>query len=419
MGSVQSVSFGEDDEGEEEEELEEKELIPQALQDNTNNKHLLVMESKEKLKMGALDELEQDPEIVPFESSASPASSVTTPHLGPSVKVWDPGHMLSPLSLPHHGRNFNMRMNTPPGAVVGDEICTDIYLIRHAESNMNTLPGLISGRSPSAMITPEGKRQARALGVFLLSHGVHFDAVFSSPLERCKQTAIVVCQEVNFSKENIEYADALMELSQGLWEGLRRSEIYSPELLNIITSSQPDFRPPGGESQRQVEFRMMEFMNNAVLPKAVEANVLKDKSSFRKQGKANLLMQVHPLNDTSDEVKVSDGMLPSVAGNGSLYHKGSGKSRLHIASSDAGTEDDMHLHEELDRKAALRPTVFTVAIFSHATAIKCLLRGILGSDPRMTHRFSIENTSTTVLRHSTHSGWEIQRINDTAHLRLL
>lgn len=427
MGLTQSVSFGQDEDDEEEEEEAELkgELMQQAVQEETTNQ---LSDSKVKLRSDLLDELEQDPEIVPFESSASPASSVTTPHLGPSVKVWDPGHMLSPLSLSQHGRSFNMRMQIPPGALAGDEICTEIYLIRHAESNMNLLPGLFSGRSPSAMITPEGKRQARALGVFLLSHGVHFDAVFSSPLERCKQTAVSVCQEVNFANDKIEFADALMEMSQGLWEGLRRSEIYTPELLNLRANMQIDFHAPGGESPRQVEFRMMEFLNNVVLPKAIEASLHKDSkvSSFKKQGKMNLLMQVHPLNDPSDDTKLSL-MSPSAAGNGtvynngSMYSKGSGKSRLHVASNDAihTAGDDMRLHGELDQKAASRPTSYNVGVFSHGMAIKCLLRGILGSDPHMTHRLQIDNTSMTVLRHSTHHGWQIQRVNDTAHLRLL
>ena len=72
------------------------------------------------------------------------------------------------------------------------DICTEIYLIRHAESSMNTLPELIAGRCPSATVTPDGRREARALGVFLLSHGLHFDAVFSSSLERCNQFLFIV-----------------------------------------------------------------------------------------------------------------------------------------------------------------------------------------------------------------------------------
>lgn len=420
MGLTQSVSFGQDEDDEEEEEEAEvtEEATQQGVQKEAEKKLMAVQESKETLKVNSLDELEQDPEIVPFESSASPASSVTTPHLGPSVRVWDPGHMLSPLTLTPHGRSFNPRVHIPPGTLVGEEICTEVYLIRHAQSNMNKLPELISARSPSAMITPEGKRQARALGVFLLSQGVHFDAVFSSPLERCKQTALSVCQEVNFSKDKIVFADALMELSQGLWEGLRRAEVYTPELVSVIANSQPDFRAPGGESQRQVEFRMIEFLNNVVLAKAMEASLFKD---TKKQSKTNVLMQVHPLNDVNDEGKGSEVMMPSAAGNGVLYSKGSGKSRLQVTSSDATNASvrDAHNAREQDQRGASKPSSFSVAVFSHGLAIKCLLRGVLGSDPNMTHRLNIDNTSMTVLKHSTNKGWQIHRVNDTAHLRLL
>lgn len=82
--------------------------------------------------------------------------------------------------------------------VAGDlNVCTEIHFIRHAESSMNAKPELICGRSPSAMLTGLGKRQARALGVHLRSVGMDFDAVYSSPLERAKQTAYAVCQVIN------------------------------------------------------------------------------------------------------------------------------------------------------------------------------------------------------------------------------
>jgi broad specificity phosphatase PhoE len=35
---------------------------------------------------------------------------------------------------------------------------------------------------------------AKALGVHLRSSGMDFDAVYSSPIERAKQTAYIVCQ---------------------------------------------------------------------------------------------------------------------------------------------------------------------------------------------------------------------------------
>ena len=63
-------------------------------------------------------------------------------------------------------------------------------------------------------------------------------------------------------------------------------------------------------------------------------------------------------------------------------------------------------------------TVFRAALFSHSTAIKCLLRGVLGSSPQMTHKLSVDNTSVTVLRHSSSCGWHLLKVNDISHLQL-
>lgn len=62
---------------------------------------------------------------------------------------------------------------------------------------------------------------------------------------------------------------------------------------------------------------------------------------------------------------------------------------------------------------------YCVAVFSHGMAIKCALRGLLGSDPHRTNQICIDNTSLTVLNHSGSTGWRVQRVNDTAHLHLL
>lgn len=56
------------------------------------------------------------------------------------------------------------------------------------------------------------------------------------------------------------------------------------------------------------------------------------------------------------------------------------------------------------------------ALFTHGMVEKCLLRGVLDSAPRMTHRFAIDNTSITRLIFD-EKGWGIISINDTCHLR--
>ena len=54
-------------------------------------------------------------------------------------------------------------------------------------------------------------------------------------------------------------------------------------------------------------------------------------------------------------------------------------------------------------------------IFSHGTAIKCFLRGIMNWDPNMTYKTSLDNTSISRLKYSK-DGWRLLGMNDTAHL---
>jgi hypothetical protein len=158
------------------------------------------------------EELEQEPEVSPFEHSLSPSSPQIsmsrTPFFAPSMRSSDPYNamtpvFLSPTSAPaasHLSRFHNVGTGISSGHFLpswllsAEEFHIEIYLIRHAQSTANTRPELIAGRSPSAPLTETGMHEARALGAFLRSTGVAFDAVYSSPLERAKQTAEVVCQ---------------------------------------------------------------------------------------------------------------------------------------------------------------------------------------------------------------------------------
>ncbi|MEM1008068.1 MAG: histidine phosphatase family protein [Myxococcota bacterium] len=52
----------------------------------------------------------------------------------------------------------------------------------------------------------------------------------------------------------------------GVWEGQPREHIYQMHVLQQIKEDPWNFAPPGGESQRQVEERMMSWLEQRVLP---------------------------------------------------------------------------------------------------------------------------------------------------------
>ncbi|MBI4441237.1 histidine phosphatase family protein [Candidatus Woesearchaeota archaeon] len=139
----------------------------------------------------------------------------------------------------------------------------ELYLIRHAESEMNVNAHLIGGRSHDTPLSEAGVMQAGLLGKRL--QGLQFHEVYSSPAVRTKQTSEIVCSALGYPLEKIVYAEELHELSQGDWEGKPRSEIYTPETLVHINSNNWDFRPPNGDSQRDVEERMYRFIEKSFL----------------------------------------------------------------------------------------------------------------------------------------------------------
>ncbi|XP_057800514.1 uncharacterized protein LOC131015991 isoform X2 [Salvia miltiorrhiza] len=252
MGSSQSARIPseaeeeeeeEDDDDVEDEEEEEDDAVPRDIPDSAGD-HAVVKKI-----------LEQEPEMLPCHASASPLSpqlsAYGTPRTGPSIKVWDPYNVLAPPpTLPPLPAHFHRGFSAVPADE--DRAITEVYLVSHGECHMNLRPDLIAGRCPDAALTSNGKRQARALAVFLKSQGVRFSAIYTSPLDRARATAQAVCQELNFSEEHIQSSDALVEMSQGHWEGCHRSEVFTPNTVSLMEKFQPDFSAPSGESLRQI-----------------------------------------------------------------------------------------------------------------------------------------------------------------------
>ena len=216
-------------------------------------------------------------------------------------------------------------------------------------------------------------------------------------------------QELDIAHEKIEFNDSLVELSQGSWEGRPPSDIYTPELLNIIANCRSDFCPPDGESQRQVEFRMIEFLNKFILPRALAAHLHKTttKATHKSTSRASQAQTIMSGISNRENGSSNRNLKPLAIS----HSNGRGGRQSRITSKNSSMNSEEYVKKEVP---------YYVALFSHEIAIKCLLQGILGSNPHLTHYgLCIDNTSMTVLRHSTFHGWQIHRMNDTSHLRLL
>lgn len=392
MGSASSSQYrGDDDDNEQEEEDEEQ--------------HARTMEpSKEKV-------LEQDPEILPCYASASPLSpqlsAANTPRLlSPSIKVWDPCNVLLPPAVFSRGFDADGRG--------GDEMIKEVVLINHGESAVRLRPDLVGGRWPAAGLTGIGERQARALGVFLNSQGVRFNTVYCSPLDRARVTATFVCRELDFAEDLIQSSEALVEMNQGQWEGCLVSEIYTPEMASLIDRTHPDFSPPLGESLRQVEFRMIEFITKTAL------RIPEKLFGGEPPPHPNKPKELSPHSSTNS-VQDRDGPHwdPYRLNRTVFQRKKSGKSRLQFMTSGDHEAEEEFFHRESSQSSLDKNPLTSIGIFTHATPIKCLVACVLGCNPAMSMKICVDDSSVTVLRHSLRKGWQIKRLNDTSHLRLL
>lgn len=149
-----------------------------------------------------------------------------------------------------------------------------IYLLRHAETDYNAHAQFIGGRSNHIPLSTKGEKQALAVGKLLRDSNIQFEQVFCSIANRTRQTLDLILSQANITNNPIIYSEELQELSQGDWEGKLRSEIYTPEQLAEINSNQWLFTPPNGESQKEVEERMMSFIENSIISKYSEGNFL-------------------------------------------------------------------------------------------------------------------------------------------------
>lgn len=143
------------------------------------------------------------------------------------------------------------------------EIRTVIFL-RHGQTD-RILPGAFFGRTDCAL--NDAGRQAAAGAAARLSR-MRVDAVVSSPLVRCVQTARLL-----HLPGEIQIEPGLNERDFGLWEGKTPTECQKDATAWQAFCSGPDGVPPQGESATQFTERVVEAYN-AILDRTEDQKVL-------------------------------------------------------------------------------------------------------------------------------------------------
>ncbi|MEG4074513.1 histidine phosphatase family protein [Microcoleus sp. Pol14C2] len=97
---------------------------------------------------------------------------------------------------------------------------TRIILVRHGKSTYNQ-ERRIQGRLDKSILTEAGRNTALQVGDTLSS--IAFDAAYTSPLQRAKETAEIILSRLT-NPPQLQPTDNLMEIDLPLWEGMLRQD---------------------------------------------------------------------------------------------------------------------------------------------------------------------------------------------------
>jgi broad specificity phosphatase PhoE len=128
---------------------------------------------------------------------------------------------------------------------------TTLTLVRHGETSAN-VDGIWHGSIDTAL-TVRGREQAERVAAHLAATRADASALYSSPLTRARDTATPIGARLGLAARTDQ---DLREYDLGTWEGLSYATLMREHRLFERMAGEPDWRPGGGESCRQVAERL-------------------------------------------------------------------------------------------------------------------------------------------------------------------
>jgi probable phosphomutase (TIGR03848 family) len=145
---------------------------------------------------------------------------------------------------------------------------TLLLLIRHGINDW--VHGRLAGWTPGVHLNEEGRQQATALSERL--GDLPLSAIYTSPLERCVETATAIAQPRGLALRLVEQ---IGEVRYGEWQGAELKELYKHELWPGVQYYPSGTRFPNGETLGEAQMRMVQALDQlrAQHPKQIIAVV--------------------------------------------------------------------------------------------------------------------------------------------------
>jgi len=146
-------------------------------------------------------------------------------------------------------------------------VVTYVLLVRHGENEWVST-GKLAGRTPDVHLNDKGRAQAEALATYLAIQPI--EAIYSSPLERCLETATPLAQTLGIA---VQIEPGVLEVDYGDWHGVELKQAAQRPEWAIVQHFPSIFHFPQGEGLRQAQQRAVDGMERilAAHPDAVVA----------------------------------------------------------------------------------------------------------------------------------------------------
>ena len=135
---------------------------------------------------------------------------------------------------------------------------TTVLLVRHGQTP--TTGKVLPGRAKGLHLADEGRKQAEiaAERIGALAEKGRVDAVYSSPLERAKETAAPISKALGL-KTQIDRG--LFECDFGDWTGKELKKLMKLPEWQTVQRAPSTFRFPNGESFTEMQTRMVSALD--------------------------------------------------------------------------------------------------------------------------------------------------------------
>ena len=132
---------------------------------------------------------------------------------------------------------------------------TTILLVRHGQTP--TTGKVLPGRAKGLHLAAEGRAQAEIAAERIAALG-SLDAVYSSPLERAKETAAPISKALGL---RTKVDRGLFECDFGDWTGKELKKLNKLPEWRTVQSAPSTFRFPNGESFTEMQTRMVSTLD--------------------------------------------------------------------------------------------------------------------------------------------------------------